>query len=93
MSTSKTQNDFWSEIELTLLPEEEVLYETQPDRAGMVKVAAGVCRLGGFSFGMALFLTPLLFQPPRGTATSGIVTNQRVIVTDGLFGYQSRACC
>jgi len=88
------RGDFWDEVEVQLMPGEEILYAGRPDVA---KISAaqvlGWCVASVFFMGMTLFFLPLVWWMGRVAAQRHqyCVTNQRVVVTDGLIGYRTRS--
>jgi len=85
---------FWDEIDLQLLPGEEVLFTGEPDRKAIVNAAmAGLALVNVFMFFMFIWFLPVQWLMARESARRHryFVTNQRVIVTDGLVGYKTRS--
>ena len=85
---------FWEEIDLKLLPDEELLFTGTPSRDAMVKSAmANFFMVNVFCLFMFIWYLPFQWWIARESAKRHryIVTNQRVIVTDGLVGYKTRS--
>ncbi len=90
-----TQTDaFWREVDVQLMPGEEILYTGTPDAA---KITQG--KVVGFVFSSVFFMFMTLpFLPfvwwlgwMAADRHQYFVTNQRVIVTNGMVGYTTRS--
>ena len=85
-------DSFWAEIDLNLLPGEEVIYEGRPDVPKLTKIK----RIRLWLLWLIMpYLIPFLWPITRwGTRKSAerhrfTITNLRVIVTHGLIGYRT----
>lgn len=89
-----SKSSFWSETELSLLPGEQIIYTLKPDRSAIFKsnllLSTAICLCTG---PFVLLLFPLLWWVNRAHAKRhmAFITNQRVIVTNGLIGYRTRS--
>lgn len=87
-------NAFWAETELTLLPGEELLHVGEPEAGKLVwaqTVAIGLVLL--ICFFPLLVIMPLQIWLSNISARRHryFVTSQRVVVTNGLIGYNTRS--
>jgi len=85
---------FWNETQLSLLPGERILYTLEPDRGAIFKsnmLALSVACI--FTGPFLVVLLPLVWWTTQAQAKrhQGFVTNQRVVVTNGLIGYRTRS--
>ena len=92
---SKTQGSaFWREVDIQLMPHEEILYRGTPDveKITTARLIHWTAASVAFMF-VSLLLLPLVWWLARMGANRHqyFVTNQRVIVTDGLIGYRTRS--
>ena len=83
---------FWQETEVQLMPGETILYRGQPDRIKLRRLNLLI------SMGVACVFFPCcsvsrlpLDQSALAERHQFYVTNGRIIVTDGLIGYQTRS--
>ena len=89
-----SESAFWNETNIALLPEEEILYTLEPDRAAMFKSSMLGSILVSIFFGpFIILLLPLFWWANKAHVRrhQGFVPNQRVIVTNGLIGYNTRS--
>jgi len=94
MAKQRARGDFWKEVEVQLMPGEEILYTGTPDAAKISTVQViGFVLLSVFFMGTTIIFLPLVWCLGRIAADRHqyYVTNQRVIVTDGLIGYRTRS--
>jgi len=94
MGTLTRSSEFWREVDVQLMHQEEILYHGTPD-AGKItsaKVLSWTAVSIVFMFA-TLALLPFVWWAARVAADRHryYVTNQRVIVTDGLIGYRTRS--
>ena len=89
-----SESSFWNETELSLLPDEHILYTLKPNRSAIFKSSMLASSLVCLCFGPFIVLIfPLLWwiNGVHAKRHQGFVTNQRVIVTNGLIGYSTRS--
>ena len=89
-----SNTSFWNETELSLLPGERILYTLQPDRVAIFKSNMLVLSVAFIFTGpLLVVLLPFIWWTTQAQAKrhQGFVTNQRVVVTNGLIGYRTRS--
>lgn len=86
--------DFWTEANISLLPEEKILYTSQPNRDAIFRSSMILAFLVSICLGPFLILMiPLLWWSISWSSKrhQAWVTNRRVIVTNGMIGYTTRS--
>ena len=89
-----SESEFWKELDISLLPDETILYRLEPDRSAIFKSSMVASLILVFCTGPFYFiLLPLIWwaNSTHAKRHQAFVTNRRVIVTNGLIGYATRS--